>query len=218
MLSNCGVGEDSWKFLGLQGDKGNRSWIFIGRTDVEAPILWPPDAKSQLTGKDPDAGKDWRQEEKGATEDEMIGWHHWLSGHEPEQTLGDSGGEEPGVLLSTWSQRVGHNWATEPQQQYNKYYFRRCDDIYKNRNSKHFHFPSSELSTEAPVSLASGDHWRRAVWAWDPMVRLQENLGLWHTPRTVHLDHSFGVFTFYSHKILMQMLPFLRKIQHLGFI
>ena len=64
--------------------KGNQPWIFIVRTDaeVEAPILWPPDVKSWLTGKDPDAGKDWRQEEKGSTEDEMVAWHHWLSGHE----------------------------------------------------------------------------------------------------------------------------------------
>ena len=66
--------------------KGNQSWIFIGRTnaETETPILWPPDAKNWLTGKDPDAGKDWRQEEKGMTEDEMVGWHHWLSGHESE--------------------------------------------------------------------------------------------------------------------------------------
>ena len=64
--------------------KGNQPWIFTGRADAEAPILWPPDAKSQLTGKDPDAGKDWGQEEKGMTEDEMVGWHHWLNGHEFE--------------------------------------------------------------------------------------------------------------------------------------
>ena len=64
--------------------KGNQSWIFIGRTDAEAetPVLWPPDAKNWLIGKDPDAGKDWRQEEKGMTEDEMVGWHHRLDGHE----------------------------------------------------------------------------------------------------------------------------------------
>ena len=64
--------------------KGNQSWIFIGRTDVEAetPILWPPDANNWLIWKDPDAGKDWRQEEKRTTEDEMVGWHHWLNGHE----------------------------------------------------------------------------------------------------------------------------------------
>ena len=66
--------------------KGDQSWVFIGRTDVEAeaPILWPPDAKSWLIGKDPDVGKDWGQEEKGTTEDEMVGWHHQLNGHEFE--------------------------------------------------------------------------------------------------------------------------------------
>ena len=64
--------------------KGDQSWVFIGRTDVEAetPILWLPDAKSWLIWKDPDAGKDWRWEEKGMTEDEMVGWHHWLNGNE----------------------------------------------------------------------------------------------------------------------------------------
>ena len=64
--------------------KGNQFWIFIGRTDAEAPILWPPDRKSWLTGKDPDAGKDWRQKETRLTEDEMVGWQHWLNGHEFE--------------------------------------------------------------------------------------------------------------------------------------
>ena len=64
--------------------KGDQSWVFIGRTDAEAetPVLWPPDKKSWLIWKDPDAGKDWRQEEKGTTEDEMVGWHHQLNGHE----------------------------------------------------------------------------------------------------------------------------------------
>ena len=66
--------------------KGDQSWVFLGRTEVEAetPILWPSDAKSWLIGKDPDAGKDWEQEEKGTTEDEMVGWHHWPNGHEFE--------------------------------------------------------------------------------------------------------------------------------------
>ena len=75
--------------------KGNQSWIFIGRTDaeVEAPILWPSDVKSWLIRKDPNAGKDWGQMEKGATEDEMIGWYHWLNGHKFEQTLRDSEGQ-----------------------------------------------------------------------------------------------------------------------------
>ena len=75
--------------------KGNQSWMFIGRTDAEAeaPVLWPPDAKNWLSGKDPDAGKDWRQEEKGMTEDEMVGWHHWLNEHEFAQVLGVGDGE-----------------------------------------------------------------------------------------------------------------------------
>ena len=75
--------------------KGNRSWIFIERTDAKAetPILWPPHAKSWLIGKDPDAGRDWRQEEKGMTEDEMAGWHHQLDGHEFEWTLGICDGQ-----------------------------------------------------------------------------------------------------------------------------
>ena len=72
--------------------KGNQSWTFIAKTDAEAPILWPHDVKNQLIGKGPDAEKDWRQEEKGTTEDEMVGWHHWLNGHEFEQIPEDSAG------------------------------------------------------------------------------------------------------------------------------
>ena len=83
------------------GNSGNQPWVFIGRTD-KTPLLWPPDAKSQLIGKDPDAGKDGGQEEKGMTEDEMVGWHHWLSGHEFEQTLGDSEGQGSLVCCSSW--------------------------------------------------------------------------------------------------------------------
>ena len=75
--------------------KGNQSWIFIWRTDVEAEtsVLWPHDGKNWLIGKDPDAGKDWRQEEKGMTKNEMVGWHHWLNGHEFEQVLGVGDGQ-----------------------------------------------------------------------------------------------------------------------------
>ena len=73
--------------------KGNQPWIFIGRADAEAPILWPPDVKNWLIGKDPDAAKDWRWEEKGTTEGEMVKWHHWLNGHEFEQAPGDSEGQ-----------------------------------------------------------------------------------------------------------------------------
>ena len=75
--------------------KRNQPWIFNGRTDAEAeaPVLWPPDGKSWLTGKDPDSGKDWRQEEKGMTEDEMVGWHHWLNGYEFEKPQGVGEGQ-----------------------------------------------------------------------------------------------------------------------------
>ena len=87
--------------------KGNHSWIFIRRTDAEAetPILWPPDAKSWLIGKDPDAGKDWRQEEKGMTEDEMVGWHHWFNGHEFEQTPGNGEGQGSLACCSPWGRK-----------------------------------------------------------------------------------------------------------------
>ena len=87
--------------------KGNQPWIFIGRTDAEAGILmlWPPDVKGWLTGKDPDAGKDWRQEEKGTTEDEMIKWHHRLNGHEFEQALGDGEGRGSLVCYSPWGHK-----------------------------------------------------------------------------------------------------------------
>ena len=119
MLSNCGAREDSWESLGHKikpvNPKGNQPWIFIGRTDVgaEAPILWLPNVKSQLIGRDPDAAEDWRQEEKETTEDEIAGWHPWLNGHEFERTLGD--GEEQGRLVcwSPWDHRVGYDWVTE---------------------------------------------------------------------------------------------------------
>ena len=85
--------------------KGNQFWIFIGRTDAEAetPILWALDAKSRLIRKDPDAGKDWKQEEKGMTEDEMVGWHHWFNGHESEQAPEDGEGQGSLACCSSWS-------------------------------------------------------------------------------------------------------------------
>ena len=90
--------------------KGDQSWIFIGRTDVEAetPILWPPDVKKWLIGKDPDSGKDWGQEEKGTTEDEMVGWHHWLDGHAIEQVPGSDNGQGSLVCCSHW---VARSWT-----------------------------------------------------------------------------------------------------------
>ena len=93
--------------------KGDQSWILTGRTDAEIPILWPPDVKNWLIGTDPDSGKDWRWEEKGMTEDEMVGWHHWLM----DMSLSSSGScwwtEKPGVLQSMGSQRVRRDWSNE---------------------------------------------------------------------------------------------------------
>ena len=100
MLSNCGAGKDSWKSLRSKGIKSvnperYQPWIFIAKTDAdadaEAPIFWPSAMKSQLSGKDLDAGKDWGQE-KGVTVYEIVGWHHWLIGHEFKQTPRDTGG------------------------------------------------------------------------------------------------------------------------------
>ena len=99
--------------------KGNQPWIFIGRTDAEAeaPVLWPLDVKSWLIGKDPDAGKDWGQEEKRVRADEIVGWHYWLNGHEFEQTPGDSEGHGSLICYSPWGFRVRHDWVTEQQPQ-----------------------------------------------------------------------------------------------------
>ena len=85
--------------------KGNQSWTFIGKTDAEAPILWPPDVKNWLSGKDSDAGKDWRREEKETSEDKIIGWHHRLDGHEFEQFLGIGDGQGSLACCSPWGCR-----------------------------------------------------------------------------------------------------------------
>ena len=85
--------------------KGNQAWIFLGRAEAETPILWPPKAKNWFIGKDLDAGKDWGQEEKGATEDDMVGWHHWLHGHEFEQTQEESEGQRSRVCHSSWGHK-----------------------------------------------------------------------------------------------------------------
>ena len=94
--------------------KGDQSWVFIGRTDAEAetPILWPPDVKSWLIWKDPDAGKDWGQE-KGTTEDEMAGWHYWLDRHGFRWTLGVGDGQGSLACCGSCSRRARYDWATE---------------------------------------------------------------------------------------------------------
>ena len=112
MLLNCGVGENSLESLGCKEiqpvhPKWNQFWIFIGRAEVEAetPILGPLDAKSWLIGKYPDAGKDWRQKEKGTTENEMVWWHHWFNGHEFESTLGVGNGQGGLAYCSPWGHK-----------------------------------------------------------------------------------------------------------------
>ena len=120
MLLNCSVGEDAWESLDCKEiqpvhPKGNQCWTFIGKTDAEAetPILWPADRKNWLMWKVPDTGKDWRQVEKGTTEDEMVRWHHLLNGHEFGWTLGVWWWiGRPGMLWFMGSQRVGRNWVT----------------------------------------------------------------------------------------------------------
>ena len=89
--------------------EGNQSQIFIGRTDAEAPIIWPLDAKSQLIRKAPDVWESLKAEGKDMTEDEMVGWHHQLNGHESEQTLGDGEGQGSLECCSPWLQRIEHN-------------------------------------------------------------------------------------------------------------
>ena len=109
--------------------KGDQSWVFLGRTDVEAEtlILWPPDAKSWLIGKDPDAGRDWGQEEKGTTEDEMAGWHHRLNGQEFEWTPGAGDGQGGLACCDSWGRKESDttkllNW-TEPFDQWTQVFW-----------------------------------------------------------------------------------------------
>ena len=112
MFLICGVGEDSWKSLGLQGDPTSPFWRrsalgFLWKNDAKAetPVLWPPHVKSWLIGKDSDAGRDWGQEEKGMTEDEMAGWHHWLDGRESEWTLGVGDGQGGLACCDSWGRK-----------------------------------------------------------------------------------------------------------------
>ena len=123
MLLDCGVGDKSpldCKEIQPVCPKGNQSWIFIGRTAAEAetPILWLPDAKSWFIWKDPDTGKDWGQEEKGMTEDEMVGWHHWLNGHGFGWTLGVGDGQGGLACCGSWGRKESDtterlNWTDD---------------------------------------------------------------------------------------------------------
>ena len=147
MLLNYGAGEDlesslDHKEIQPVNPEVNQPWIFIRRSDTkaeaEAPKIWPPDVKNWLTEKDPDAGKDWRQEEKRMTEDEMVGWHQQLNGHEFEQALGDDEGQGGLVCYTPWGHKQlditewlnNNNKSTEKQvnwKQYNKLGYNGCE-------------------------------------------------------------------------------------------
>ena len=108
--------KDTLNLIYINGNLGNQSWIFIGRTDAEAetPTLWPPDVKNWLIGKYPDAGKDWRQKEKGMTEDEIIGWHHHLDGHEFEEAMWFGNGQGSLACCSPCShKKIRNGWMTQ---------------------------------------------------------------------------------------------------------
>ena len=157
-----------WKEIKPVNPKGNQSWIFIGRTnaETEAPILWPPDAKRKLIRKDSDAGKDWRREEKGMTENEMVGWHHWLNGHECEQAWGDGDGQGSLVCCSPWGHKESDmteqlNWISETHNHWYKQYISinthlYCENIPLNKLSLYaedfyknpWRFPVSVLHVE----------------------------------------------------------------------
>ena len=163
MLLNCGVGEDSWESLGDQmrrsnkeiksvNLKGNQSWIFIGRTDAEAgtPIVWPPDVKNWFIGKDPDAGKEWRQEEKGMTEVEMVGWHHWLDGHDFEQAPGFGDGQGSLECYCPWGHKESDmtewlNWTEEFKWRTSI----RCSSVY---------LRSSDFIFSVPIIICKGNY------------------------------------------------------------
>ena len=138
--------------------KGNQSWIFTGRTDAKAevPVFWLPDVKSWLTRKDPDPGEDWGQEEE-ATEVEIVGWYHWLNGHEFEQTQGDSEGQRSLMCCSPWDRRIRHDLQTKQQ-----------DENRENENIKR-HKERSQVSKKLSIDHLCLSHplsdWSEDYWA-----------------------------------------------------
>ena len=128
------------KEIQLVHPKGNQSWVFIGRDDAEAetPMLWPPHVKSWLTGKDPDAGRDWGQEEKGTTEDEMAGWHHRLHGHEFEWTLGVGGGQGGLECCDSWGHKESDTTEQLNSTELNSYPSKTLSKNCRGRNTSKF--------------------------------------------------------------------------------
>ena len=196
--------------------KGDQSWVFIGRTvEAETPILWPPGEKSWLIGKVPDAGKDWGQEENGMTEDEMVGWHHWLDGHGFGWILGVGDGQGGLACCDSWGRKVRHDWVTELN--WTEYY-KNCKNIKgiakvqhvlacmpSSRNFGLFPLslihcykasnPSLPLATVLPslssVALASATHEARTE-------RIQPNMGHSHHQKLSLIIHSFICSSFWQ--------------------
>ena len=135
--------------------KENQPWIFIGSTDAEAevPILWPPDAKNWITGKDPDAGKAWGQEEKGTIEAEMVGWHHWLDGHEFEQALGIGDRQE---TLVCWSHMVLKESDTTERLNWQQVYYSSFNIQWKKKKKKWVTQRLSDMSLKKNKHLFPG--------------------------------------------------------------
>ena len=141
--------------------KGNQSWIFIGRTDAEAeaPILWLPDAKSQLIRKDPDAGKDWRQKEKGTTEDEMVGWHHHFNEQELGQTLGDGEGQWGLAYSSPWGcKELNTTWQLNRQTNWMQTYLQCVRKCMLSRCHVHLFVNPWTVAHQVPLCMGLSRH------------------------------------------------------------
>ena len=205
--------EDSWESLGLQGDPTSPS---IGRTDAEAetPMLWPPDVKNWLFGKDPDAGKDWRWEEKGMTEDEMVVWHHWLNGHElwvSSRSWWWTGKSD--ILQSMGSQRVGHDWVT-------KLNWTAADYVWPWTKSSSFHTTGFKYRQDERICLRPA-----SIFLWglagpsgytkeDPIGSLisQSSLGCCCFPKTLPEKEAGSFFTISPLSSLLLVAPFLTSL------
>jgi len=178
--------------------KGKQSWIFIRRTDAEAraPILWPPDVKNWLIRKDPDPGKDCRQEEKGMTEDEMVGWHHWLNGYEFEQALGVGDGHGSLACCSLW----GHK-ESDRTERLNWTELNIMNWTLRYKTELNTQSPSSTLNIQLPIicPLDSLMSTVTLLEAGPPLIPLPSNLcntvwkRYWFSPMTVSSSCNFCV-------------------------
>ena len=200
--------------------EGNQSWIFIGRTDVEAetPILWPPDAKNWLIRKDPDAGKGWRWEEKGTTKDEMVGWHHWLNGHEFEQTLGVGDGQGSLMCWSPWGRKKSDtterlNWTELCELSFHDFYlFNSGLLVFSSLDCQvHVLKISSSKLWFAFNSLGVYSWWIKFLICWSPILLCLRNLSLFQGDKDF-----FHIFSRSSMHFSFPIRPILELIFRYG--